>query len=1013
MNKLPRRVLIGLALLARIAAAFAVSPLQLPQFDHTTWTAHDGAPVNARNVLVQDRDGVLWVGGPEGLYSFDGAEFSPFVAPPSELQLSAGVRAMAASIDGSLWLGLELGGVAQVRDGHVAHLYGVKDGLPQATVFSIVVAPGKPVLAVIAERAYRLEGDRWSLLPMSGPIAGEAVRDLFVDDQGRLYVLTDNAVWRRRDEQAEFARVLSSGGWGGLFRGHDGSVWAYIVTLGNAPNTVRQIPTGAAPSGGFESLKGQFYQPIWGPDGALWLPTDKGIVRMRDWAGTAHRVMSKRDERLGRADGLTGDLVGAIFEDRAGSIWIATDRGIDRFRKPDLVRLPTKDTMVEAIVTACPSGTIWMSSFPGPPIRLGPYRTETMKAYPAFVTAMVCSDDESLWMATETGLVRATDGKLETIGLPADFQPLAIRQLIDGPGGMYASVNQSGLWRRASGQWSHVDIGMGTSPPIVMARGGDGVLWCGFADGRVIRHDGRSHEAYAAAEKNSLGAIEVFLVSRHGLLVGGVGGIGVIEREQVRALHVDDREGLRGVSGMLETADGDVWTNGLNGLMRFPAADISAAVASAGHALHGRRYIESDVAGPSAQILRVPTAVKRRDGILWFSTSNTVVSVDPAQLHPSTMPPTLTTVSLWVDEVQTASGGGVAPGYHGLKIHFRGVQLNAPERVTYKYRLDGLESDWRDGGNRPDAHYSALAPGRYVFHVMASNGDGVWTPDNHTLEFEVLPAFYQTKTFVAACVALTAFALFLAVSARIHKAEREIRRSAEERANERVRIARDLHDTLLQSMHGLMLRFHVAVQSLPAKSMARETMETALSRADELLTEGRDRVTGLRIDDRFLANLPLSIDAACRALNLDLRVQHEVAVTGDPVELKTHVAQELFLIAREALTNAYRHGRPTKVHVAIRYGSRWLELTISDDGVGFDAEPDAAAVTSRGSWGVTGMKERAAGLGAKLSMTSQQGRGTVLSLTVPAWRAYDRTHRVRAWTARWVGKLTPPFRRMD
>jgi signal transduction histidine kinase len=467
-------------------------------------------------------------------------------------------------------------------------------------------------------------------------------------------------------------------------------------------------------------------------------------------------------------------------------------------------------------------------------------------------------------------------------------------------------------------------------------------------------------------------------------------------------LHFLDSLHVRGVSGLVETKNGDIWLNGAYGVIRLPAAEIIKSLKSEAYEMESELITEGDVRGPAPLTYSIPTAVHGPGDTVWFSSSNSAFYIDPADFPRNPVAPLLSILSLTADGESLPSNFPVRSGTNTLVIRYAGINLAAPERVTYRYRLDGSDKGWQDAGVRSEAIYTRLRPGRYSFHVIASNGEGVWSQPT-TLRFTVLPAIYQTIWFIALCTFLAATAAWLAITARVRRAAKTARIRAEERGEERVRIARDLHDTLLQSVHGLLLHFQVAAQQLPSDGKARKALDRALHSADAVVAEGRDRVRDLRSTGLQGVSLSEALEALGEQSLQDDGPSFHMSVRGGVMALNPVAMEELFCIGREAITNAFHHAQASRVDLAIEYTEQTLRVACSDDGVGINGQT-LSSFSKPGHWGLVGMKERASRIGAHLQCDSEAGLGTTIAVTVPAARAYERSFGLRSWLPAWCRK---------
>ena len=310
--------------------------------------------------------------------------------------------------------------------------------------------------------------------------------------------------------------------------------------------------------------------------------------------------------------------------------------------------------------------------------------------------------------------------------------------------------------------------------------------------------------------------------------------------------------------------------------------------------------------------------------------------------------------------------------------------------MNFRYKLEGSDRDWQNVGTHREARYTNLGPGQYTFRVTASNNDGVWNTTGASLQFSISPAFYQTKWFYALCVLAAVLVLAALYRVRMRQVAAQVRGRLEARLAERERIARDLHDTLLQSIQGLIWRFQAATDRLPAGEPARQLLEQSLDRADEVLAESRDKVKDLRPAGHDALDLAQALAVEVERLAQMHPAQCQVNVHGNRRNLHPMVREEGFLIAREALSNAFSHANAATIEAEIAYGERALQVRIRDDGQGIVAAVlDAGG--KAGHFGLIGMRERAMKLGAHLEVWSKPGAGTEIELRVPAGMAYRQS----------------------
>jgi signal transduction histidine kinase len=386
-----------------------------------------------------------------------------------------------------------------------------------------------------------------------------------------------------------------------------------------------------------------------------------------------------------------------------------------------------------------------------------------------------------------------------------------------------------------------------------------------------------------------------------------------------------------------------------------------------------------------------------------------VTAIDPLHLPINRVVPPVHIEQIIADgKIHLPTAGLRLPAQlRDLTIYYTALSLVAPEKVRFRYKLEGQDRDWREVLNIRRAQYSNLAPGSYRFRVTAANNSGVWNQEGASLDFSIAPAYWQTLWFRAACVAPLLALLWALYQLRLRQIGHAFNTRLEERVAERTRIARDLHDTLLQSFQGLLLRFHTVSELLPKRPAdAKEILESAIDQTAQAITEGRNAVQGLRAstvesNDLAVAIKTLGEELAAEASS-DTSVGLHVEVEGTPRTLHPIVRDEIYRIAGEALRNAFRHAVAKQIEVELRYDERQLRLRVRDDGKGID--PTFLTAEGRaGHFGLHGMRERAKLMGGKLAVWTAPDSGTEIELSIPAAHAYA------ASPAPWHSRLAEKF----
>jgi signal transduction histidine kinase len=406
-------------------------------------------------------------------------------------------------------------------------------------------------------------------------------------------------------------------------------------------------------------------------------------------------------------------------------------------------------------------------------------------------------------------------------------------------------------------------------------------------------------------------------------------------------------------------------------------------------------------------VKRSRSVVSDSAGRIWFSLSRGLSVVNPSQITDNSAPalPHIEAVFADGSPVDFRQPFRISTKQQKTTFQFVALSLANPERVRYRYRLDGFDHGWSDPVASREATYTNLGAASYRFRVMACNSDGLWDASEAAVGFEVEPTVWQTWWFRTSSAALILLLVWCMYLYRLHQLAKEFNIRLEERVGERTRVARELHDTLLQSFHGLLLRFQAATNLLPERpAEARKTLESAIDQAAQAITEGRDAVQGLRSSTVVASDFALTINTLGQELasgeTNPYATEFHVEVEGTPQSLHPILRDEVYRIAGEAMRNAFKHAQAERIEVEIRYDERQLRLRVRDDGKGIDAKY-LNEDERPGHYGLRGMRERAKLLGGKLAVWSELAAGTEVELRIPASRAYERsTGRRRSWWRR-------------
>jgi len=1007
-------MLAGILLVCCLRVCALNPSLDVRQYGHTSWNVRDGFTKGEINAIAQTPDGYLWLGTQFGLLRFDGVRNVAFQAPGNQQLPSDQIYSLLTSHDGTLWIGTTKGlaswkdarltSYAELADKYVFRLIEDHEG----TVW--VAAAGVPAggLCSIKNDAVRCYGQDGSL--------GRAVLDLSEDSKGNLWVGTEIGLWRWRPGQAKFYSLpgQSNGirglgedvdntllvGWnGGLQRFSDGKMEAHSDLGGVGQLNVKRL---------FRDR-----------DGSLWIGTrDRGIVHLHQG----------RTDVFGPSDGLSGESVNSIFEDREGNIWAATVSGLDRFRDFTVVSFNEKEGLSSSIVgsvSASGDGSVWLGTADGlnkwhdgqlttygkdlrleQPINGASKSDQTVHGFG--VQSLFQDHLARLWVSTFGGIGYLENDRVVSLrGFP-DGTVLSIAE--DKPDSLWILNETIGLIHLFHGtqveQISWATLGHQDHASTLISDPFQGGLWLGFFHGGIAYfRDGQIRASFTARDGLGEGHVSYLGFDRERTLwVATDGGLSRLKNGRVATLSSKNGLPCDAVYWATEDDGQSFWLYTACGLVRIARPELdtwAAAMEEDGDAvptIHVTVFDSSD----GVRILPIaahysPQVAKAADGKLWFAGVAGVSVVDPQRLAFNQLPPPISIEQLVVDRtIYETIANGKDPLHlpklvRDLQIDYTALSLVAPEKIRFRYKLEGYDHEWHEAGNRRQAFYTNLPPGNYTFRVIACNNNGVWNESGAALSMVIPPAFYQTYWFIAFCAIALGGLISVLYMMRVRRVAAIYKGRMEERIYERERIARDLHDTFLQSVQGLMLKFDAIAKQIPRGDVTRQNLEKALDQADEVLAEGRDRVRDLRETSVPLGDLSSAFKRIVEENSAARQITFKTVVEGRVRHLHPLVLEETYCIGREAIINALTHSEGFHVEVEITYDPRQFRLRIRDDGRGFDT-----AILEHGGrpdhWGLPGMKERAQRIGAELELWSRPNAGTEVELRIPGATAYG-THK--------------------
>ncbi len=988
---------IGVLLLGCSLQSAAIAPsAPLPDYSRQSWTMENGLPRTNIQSVVQTQDGFLWLGTEAGLVRFDGVEFVTFDRNSSPELPGDDIRCLLASRDGALWIGTNAG-LARWRDG------------------------------------------RMIALTQPRNIAGRAIRGLAQNNDGLIWILTDGGLAVLDGTRTvtvgaafpdnSFTSIVSDGMgalWatapnrlaiyqGGRWTGESGAIPQEeirfaaplskdLIALARQKNVqiLRRDP--AHPTGehvvaqlapGVDLPPGRVQTMLADREGSLWIGTSAGLAR---WSGG-------KLEQFPMTDPLATASVLSLTEDREGNLWVGTESSLDvlrdrRFRIIDQRRGLSSGAINTLIGST--DGALWVGTQEDGVNVLRRGTSGEWKAARVYtvkngltsdvILSIAAASNGDVWVGTPDGLNRIHGGSVRTFtsadGLPDDF----IRSLlVDSDGTLWVGTRR-GLVHcfvsNGGGSLGHIEVfaqanGLGNSLVGAISRDTNGDLWVATLTGLSRLRD-KIVTNFTAANGLSSNVVTALLPRPDGKLLIGTEASGWEEWDGHRFLA--PREGdLAGESihAIVDDDQGHLWFATGRGIARASCA--GSAADSASTCSQWMRFGMADGL-PAAEIGGIghPLALRTHDGSLWFATAKGLVEIDPAQFFVNTLPPPVSLERLVVDDIDqplalTGSQLRVPAGHSHFEFDYAGLSFVAPQKVRYRYRLEGFDGTWIEAGTRRAAYYTNIPPGHYTFRVQAANNDGMWNTDGTSFEFELRPHYYQTIWFYVLFLIVLAAVVMLALRQKLRYAEQRY----ELVLAERTRIAREIHDTLAQGYVGFSIQLEILAELLRQGNKESIVQQLDRTRKDVRrgLADARQSIWALRTQSEEANDLPVQlrqlVDAAAKN---GLAAQFNVsgAYRGLPAEME----REVFRVAQEAIQNARKHSGADLLSVELSYGLHDIALEVTDNGWG--GATDRAVGRDSQHFGLTGMKERATVIGGTLTIESKPGGGTRIRLSAPA-----------------------------
>ena len=951
----------------------------LSQFSHEVWLTENGLPQNSVHAIAQTRDGYVWIGTEEGLARFDGIRFTILDKQNTPQLKSNYIRTLLVDRAGALWIGTAEG-LVHMLDGKFT-LFTTSEGLPSNTIQAVYEDREGNLWVATANGLGLFKSGNITTFTSQERLVGGSIQTLVEDAEGALWIATPYGVGRLKE--GKFANYTVRDGLGSnsvraIQQDQDGRLWfgslGGLTSFSSGRFTTYTIRDGL-PSDRIIAL-------LAGRDGDLLVGTAGGLCRLTDgrftclnpgdalststilslfedlegnlWIGTqSGGVNLLKDTKFTTytvRNGLSNDLVKSIYGDRQGNTWIGTDGGgLNLLKDGKLSVYTTRDGLSSNVVLALfedNAGILWA----GTPDGLSRFSHGKFTNYTA-AEGLANNDVRSihgdhrgnLWIGTRGGLTRIKDGVFRTFtevdGLPNDL----IATLYEDSKGNLWIGTFGGLGKLTNEEFTTFTTkdGLSNDAVISLYEDPDGTLWIGTNGGGLNRMKNGQLTAYT---------------TRNGLM--------------------DDV-----VYRILEDGENNLWLSCRKGIFQISKKALdefaSGRIASIAPVAYGTAdgMMTRECSGGGD-----PAGWRGSDGKLWFPTIKGVAMIDPGRMKTNAQAPPVVIEQIRVNDQPIPLNDRVElpPGTTRLDLYYTAPSFVAPEKVKFKYKLEGFDKDWIDSGTRRIAYYTNLRPGAYTFRVTASNNDGVWNETGAVFGLYLKPYFYQTYWFYAVCLLALGLLAWLLFRLRVRAMQAQFGAVL----GERTRIAREIHDNLAQELAGISVQLEVVARTMPSEAeAARTNLDRVRKQVRHGLAEARRYVWDLRSPTLESNDLPTALSETARRLTNETAIQAQVEVNGTFRPLPRLVEDNLLRIGQEAVNNAVRHAHPQRIFVNLVFDGGRVRLSVQDDGRGFDNQ--LASNGRAGHFGLIGMRERAEQIGGTLSIHSVEGSGTEVVADVP------------------------------
>lgn len=986
-----------LLLIFAVAGPVFHAPAAPPGYFIRTWQVESGLPQNKVTAILQTRDGYLWLGTYNGLARFDGMHFTVFDDNNTPRLHSSRITSLCEATDGTLWIGDESGQVTQYKDGQFIPV-----------LFHAKWSGGK-----IYRIATDDSGDVW-LMNEAGELARARDGKVLTPEAGSVAKVVamarsnDGTIWVSRDGaisvlQHGHLRLIYTSYIQGICASRDGGLWvAADERLQEWKDGKWEKNWGTAPWG--LGIVSQFIE------------LDNGMLAAGSTDNGLYLVSPDQTNNIvhfSRTDGFPSDWIISLRQDREGNLWSGTGSGLVMVRPSNIETVsPPDDWKSRAVLSVCAdtNNALWIGTEGA-----GLYHFEH-SAWTNYEGAQGIRNPY-IWSLAEDGAGRVWAGTwggglfLQNAGSNGlfNFAPGMERitppmpALLSVPGGLWIGTTEGLLhYQNGAAAWLTNDAGKFSADVRAIARDRNGAVWIGTAGNGLACLQNGTVQQFKKPDGLSSDFVECLHIDDDGTLWIGTFGGGLDRFKDGRFSGINSRQGLPNnvICDIEDDGHGFFWMSSYDGIIRASRAELNDCADGKSGGIHCVTYgIDDGLPTLECSEGLQPAGCRTADGRLWFPTARGLVSVDPANVITNPLPPPVVIEGMRVDDQPFPADPGsktplkIAPGHHRFDFLYTGLSFVAPEKVQFKYRLNGLDNAWVDAGSKRLAGYTYIPPGEYTFQATACNNDGVWNQEGASITFIVLPFFWQTIWFRAAViVALIAFGGGLVWFDTRRRMRRKLERLEWQRAveHERARIAHDIHDDLGAHLTRISMLSETARSELDHPERAAAGLNQIYKTTHELTRAMDEIVWAVNPRHDTMEGLTSYLEKFAQdwLAEAGIRCRLDMPLEFPSWRLTADVRHNLFLAFKEALHNVVKHSGASETSIRLTTGASSFDLIVEDNGRGFtpgtirQKMPDGSARLSPGN-GLENMSRRLAQIHGECRVQSAPGEGTKIIFTVP------------------------------